>query len=439
MRRKALLAAGFLLATMLFVSGCASKKTPYDINDQEKYNVSVKYDANGGLFTDNTTVIVDSYSISDLSVNDQGQVEIALLPPDDSGRGTDAFKATKNGYFLGGWYTERTEVQDEVGNVSYTYQGKWDFNNDLLKLDASGDYTASQPELTLYAAWVPLFNINLFDLSTGDSLGSITYDPTLADEISVPAWDENTGTLKMNGFPELDGYTLDAVFYDKEGTQPVTTATIVHPGKFDAESGTASDIAMNLYVDYIEGEWYRIYNADQFIKNATLNGNYVLYGDLDFTGKNWPTSFMHGNFTGSIEGNGYSITNVDLIQQNNEKMNAGLFGSVASEASISNLGFDNISFTIKGGVRKPGASLGLFAGVIAKDAFLSGLTITNSTLKIDSKAHFGVDDYSIGLVCGMGDHTVIDQSGIDCTAVGTAPETVIIAVDGNTVTVEISK
>jgi hypothetical protein len=100
MKRKALLAASLLLVTMLFLNGCAPKKTPYELNNQDHYCVSIKYDANGGLFTDNTTVIMDSYNISDLATNSQGQVEIALLPPDASVRGTDAFAPRNNGYFL---------------------------------------------------------------------------------------------------------------------------------------------------------------------------------------------------------------------------------------------------------------------------------------------------------------------------------------------------
>lgn len=439
MKRKALLAVSLLLVTMLFLNGCAPKTTPYELNDQDNYRVSVKYDANGGLFTDNTTVIMDSYNISEMATNSQGQVEIALLPPDDSGRGTDAFSPRNNGYFLAGWYTQRIETTDDAGNVTYTYDGKWDFEQDVLALSPDGEYTAAEPQLTLYAAWIPLFEIDLYALDTGEKIDTMTFDPTLTNEVMVPVWDETTGTVKMNGFPERDGYTFNGAFYDEQGSQAVSTAAVEHPGVIHDETGTGSNISMKLYVDYMEGEWYHIYNAEQFADNASLKGNYILHADLDFADEIWPTSLMYGNFTGSIQGNGYTIKNIDLRQTNNSKVNAGLFGNLTADASVNNVTFDNVSFTIEAGTRVKGASFGLFAGTISEGAVLESISITNSTLGIDSGCYFGVDDYSIGLVCGMGNDTNIDSAGITCVADGDAPETVNITVNGNTVTVEISK
>lgn len=439
MKRKALLAVCLLLTTMLFLNGCAPKKTPYEINDRDNYCVSVKYDANGGLFTDNTTVITDSYNISQMPTNGQGQVEIALLPTDDSGRGTDAFAPRNNGYFLAGWYSQRNETKDEAGNITYTYSGKWDFEKDLLTVDPNGDYRASEPVLTLYAAWIPMFEIQLYALDTGEQVSTMTFDPTAKNEIPVPVWDETTGTVKMNGFPERDGFTFNGAYYDEQGTQLVDTETIVHPGTVDAGTGTGSDISMKLYVDYMEGEWYHIYNAEQFVDNASLKGNYILHADLDFSDEIWPTSLVYGNFTGTIEGNGHTIKNINLRQTNNSKVNAGLFGNLTEEANISNVTFDKACFTIEAGTRVKGTSFGLFAGTISDGATLEGVSIKNSTLQIDSGCYFGADDYSIGLVCGMGSDSKLDPSGITCEAVGDAPETVNITVNGNTVTLEISE
>ncbi|MBQ3183208.1 MAG: hypothetical protein IJB57_06025, partial [Clostridia bacterium] len=112
------------ILTCLVISGCADNRTPYEINNSDGYTVSVKFDANGGIFTTNTSVIVDSFNPADVS-------EIALLSPDDSKRGNDAFSAINNGYFLAGWYTERTERSDG----GYTYAGKWDFESDRIEVD----------------------------------------------------------------------------------------------------------------------------------------------------------------------------------------------------------------------------------------------------------------------------------------------------------------
>lgn len=439
MNRKALLAACLLLVTMLFLNGCAPQKTPYELNDHDNYTVSVKYDANGGLFTDNTTVIMDSYNISEMTPNGQGQVQLALLPPDDSGRGTDAFSPRNNGYFLAGWYSKRVESTDEVGNVTYTYEGKWDFENDLLSLDPNGDYTASEPQLTLYAAWIPLFEIELYAIDTGEQVSTMTFDPTVTEEVLVPAWDETTGTVKMNGFPERDGYTFNGAFYDEQGNEAVSTAAIAHPGSVDVATGTGTDITMKLYVDYLEGDWYHIYNAEQFADNASLKGNYILHADLDFSEEIWPTSLMYGNFTGTIEGNGHTIRNIDLRQTNNSKVNAGLFGNLTEEATLNNVIFDHASFTIEAGTRVKGTSFGLFAGTISDGATINEVKVTDSTLKIDSGCYFGADDYSIGLICGMGSDAKLDPTGISCIAVGDAPETVNITVNGNTVTLVISE
>jgi hypothetical protein len=439
MKRKALLAACMLLVTMLFLNGCAPNKTPYELNDLDNFTVSIKYDANGGLFTDNTTVITDSYNIADLAPNDQGQVQIALLPPDDPGRGTDAFAPRNNGYFLAGWYSNRLETTDEAGNITYSYEDKWDFENDLLSLDPNGNYTASKPELTLYAAWVPLFEIELYALDSGEKVSTMTFDPTVTEEVLIPAWDETTGTVKMNGFPEREGYTFNGLFYDELGSQAVSTASVSHPGTVDTSTGTAADISMKLYVDYLEGDWYQIYNAEQFADNASLKGNYILHADLDFSDEIWPTNLMYGNFTGTIEGNGHTIKNIDLRQTNNSKVNAGLFGNLTEDAKLNNVIFDHASFTIEAGTRVKGTSFGLLAGTISDGAVLNDVRVANSVLKIDSGCYFGADDYSIGLICGMGSDTKLDPSGITCTAVGDAPETVNITVNGNTVTVAIGE
>ena len=437
MKIKAILIALLTLGTACLLSGCAAETSPYEKNDSENYSVSVKYDANGGVFTTNTSVIVDSFNISGMTANSQGNAEIALISPDNSLRGNDAFTAVRNGYFLAGWYSERTETLDENGNAVYVYGNKWDFDKDILEVDASKTYSSAEPVMTLYAAWVPMFEIEFYSLSDGELLNTYVFDPTLVDSIKVPAWDEKTGAIEMFEFPEKSGYTFDGVYLDAEGKNPVTTETLAHSGSVDYSNGVAKNPTMKLYVDYIEGEWFHIYTAQQFIKNASVNGYYEIHADLDFTDEVWPTSLMYGNFGGKINGNGHSFKNITFRQTNNSKVNAGLFGNLTEKANISDVTFENVNFTIQAGTRVAGTSYGLLAGTISDTAQISNIKILSSTLKIDSKCYFGVTDYTIGLVCGMGNADVVADAQISCEATGDNPENVQIAVSGNQVTVEI--
>ncbi len=417
-------------------SSCTKDLTPYEVNDEEKYNVSVKFDANGGSFTTNTSVITDSFNISNMSTNANGNVEISLIAPDNSLRGNDAFKAVKNGYFLAGWYQNRTEATDSEGNTVYSYSGKWDFDSSVVEVAKNGQYSADEPVITLYAAWVPLFEIELYDIATGEYVSEIAYDPAMMSEFEIPAWDLESGTMEMYEFPEREGYTFNAAYYDAEGLEPVETATITHSGSVNYDNGTAVDNVMKLYVDWTEGEWYHIYTAEQFVDNASVTGNYEIYADLDFSEEIWPSTFMTGNFEGTINGNNHTFKNIEFSQTNNSKVNTGLFGYILDNAKISNVTFEDVTFNIEAGTRMVGASFGLFAGTLSGEAVIENVNISEGKIIIDSDSYFGVDDYSIGLICGMGDDSVITATDITCKAGGENPKNVRITITGNTITLE---
>jgi len=439
LRIKTVLLTLLAVGSMCLFTACGSDKTPYQINDEENYTVSVKFDANGGVFTTNTSVIVDSYNISDMKADEDGIIEIPLITPDDESRGNDAFKATKSGYFLAGWYAERSENgKDEDGKTLYTYGEKWDFDKDYLEVVADEEYSSEEPVITLYAAWVPLFEIEFYSLEDGKLIDTYVYDPTLVEEIKAPALNEKSGKMEFYNFPERDGYTYQGAYYDEDKTEPITSV-VEHYGDIDRKTGTAEDTVMKVYVDWMKGEWYHIYTVEQFLDNASNKGNYEIHADLDFSGKNWPSSLMYGNFSGTIKGNGHKFTNIEFVQNNNSKANAGLFGSFTKKASISDLTFENVTFKIEKGTRMSGSAFGLFAGTIAEEATISNVAIVNGVIQIDSNCYFGTSDYSIGLVCGSGNPAVIPNAQITCVPTGENPETVQISVDGNNVTVEISK
>ncbi|MGN0999523.1 MAG: hypothetical protein ACI4PO_08225 [Faecousia sp.] len=430
---KSILSVGLLSVILVLAAGCAEKKTPYEVNDGENYTVSVKYDANGGIFTTNTSVIVDSYNITGMTPNANGQAEIALLPPDSPNRKNDAFTAIQNGYFLAGWYASRTETLNEAGETIYVYGDKWDFEKSRLTVDMDGTYSSSEPVLTLYAAWIPLFEVEFYSLDSGEYLDTFTFNPTTEGEISVPAWNTVSGKLDMYDFPKRSGYTFTGAYYDPAGKEPVE-GVVNHPGVVDENNGMGKNTSMKLYLDWTEGEWYRIYTVEQFLDNASVSGSYEICADLDFAGKIWPTSLMYGNFSGTIRGNGHTLSNIELTQTNNSKVNAGLFGRLAETARLENLKLEQVTFTIQSGTRVAGTSYGLLAGSVSTGAVLENLQIHEGTLQIDSGCYFGVDDYSIGLLCGMGDASAVTDADITCAAVGENPDRVEITVSGNAVT-----
>ena len=415
----------FLLLGLL---ACSAQENPYQDNDNAGYNVSVRFDANGGSFTTNTYIITDSFSLSGLKTNSSGMVELPLLSPDDARRGSDAFSPVRTGYFLAGWYAEKTDTLDQNGASVTVYNKKWNFETDVLTVDPTGTYSAAQPQLTLYAAWVPLFSIEFYDLQTGSLLDTYEFDPGTGTQFPLPAWDEASGALTMHRFPKKDGFTFSGAYLDAAGKQPVSGSSLAHPGQLDETNGTGKNTVMQVYVDYTEGNWFKISSAEQFIANALPDGCYELQADLDFTDKIWPTALMYGNFSGKILGNGHSIRNVAITQTNNSKVNAGLFGQLTEQAQLQDVTFENITFTIKAGAMKAGTNFGLLAGTLSSGAQLKNVAVRSSALLIDSGCYFGSDDYAIGLICGMGDPQALTVAEVTCTATGAEPSKIQITV-----------
>ncbi len=424
-RMRSVLIAIMLVATLFLVTACSEEINPYKDNDAAGYSISVRFDANGGEFTTGMTSLVDSYDTAKLVKNSSGNYELGLLDPMNSIRGTGNFyEATNPGYFLAGWYAERTEKGD-----SFSYARKWDFEKDLYEVDASKTYTSSEPVVTLYAVWVPMFQINFVDINSGETLGNQTFNPTTTDAIQVPTWGD-TGAMQYFKFPQKQGYTFNGAYLDQAKTQPLE-GSFIHTGKVNQENGTAENHIMTVYVDMMEGEWFQIYNVEQLQKNARPGGSYVIHADLDFEGTYWPTNLTTNSFSGTIIGNGHKITNVKLEQKDRNKTVFGLFGSLTEKASISDLTFDNVTVVIEAGAMKAGTTFGLLAGSVSAQSKLTNVEILNSKLQISAKAFFNTDDYAIGKLFGSGYANQIDISGIICEAIDNDDGKLTITENGN--------
>lgn len=416
-----------LILAFALLAGC-KQSTAYEENDKMGYTVSVKFDAGTGSFTSaNTPVIVDSFNISQMEKNSEGKVEIPLLAPTERKNIT-----MQNGdLFLIGWYKQRTQNPDGT----YSYAEPWDFENDRLTVDPKQEHTSQEPVMTLYAAWAPQFTVEFCNMDSAEKevLSSTKVPPQIS--LAVPSWNSESGTIQMGSFPTREGYTYHAAYYDAEGTQPVEGESLVHSGKVNLENGTVENPNMKIYISWKTGSWYQIHNAKQFVDNFSPSGNYEIMADLDFYGAIWPTSAMHGDFSGVIQGNGHKISNVSISQTNANKMNTGLFGSLTSTANIQDVTFENATLTISKGSRLNGATYGLLTGSADADCTVKNVNVTG-TILVDPAANLQPDSYLIGLVSGLG--TVdVDPSNITCEEIIPENGEAIwkITVDGAIVTV----
>lgn len=431
-RIRILLAVLMLLLATVLITSCGDEAPYASYGDV----VTVEYNANGGTFTTNTSVVKDSYRVSDLPVNRFGNYMLPLIDPSDSVRGAEnAFLASRSGYFLAGWYIE-TPVTDGDGNTTYTYE-KWNFGKDFYEIK-NKNYTPEMPVVKLVAKWLPEFSFEFYDIKTGKLIQDYKFDPMYVDGIKLPEWDIEEGKLDMHDFPTVDGKTFVAAYYDPHGTERIDTERVIHTGKIDEAAITAEGSVMKIYVDMNEGAWYNVYTAEQFVSIADPAGNYNILADLDFSEEGWVDEFIASEFTGSIRGNGHTLKNIEYAQSATSDTSAGLFGSIAAGALIEDVTFENLHFTIETGSRLPGASFGLFTGTLAKGATLENVNI-NGKLTVAPTPYI-TESTIIGLFSGTGDPGEIDVTGIRVEAL--APESefdpgIKLHVDGNVVTVEI--
>ena len=419
-----------LLLTAAAFCGCSDNwDSPYESLQKEGYDISVRFDANGGMFAGLQDVyVVDVYNTENGVLNADGTVGFYLLDPSDPVRSEGAFSVSRNGYFLAGWYTERSLRVDENGQPldeygvlcsqsgraqGYSYSGLWDFEEDLLTVDPSQDHTAGEDYVTLYAAWVPYINYEIYAPTSTPVSNYALLGTVQAIDLEIPEWSSRTGKLDMKKFPTLDGCTFDEAFLDPQCTQPLTETIYGAQQYVDYETGTLSAESVAIYTTWLDGTWFKIYTAEQLYSNARLDGNYMICADLDFSGSVWSPAWVKGKFTGKIYGNGHTISNITATQADNSSVLGGLFGSLESGAEIKDLVLENVTVTVSAGSRLQGASFGLLAGSVSEEAVFSNVSVSGN-LYISENC-YPQSDYTIGLLCGSGVCTGVTYD-IHCSA-----------------------
>ena len=411
--------AAFLIAGIVWAIASSNKDYYSDYAD-DGYTVKVTFDSNGGSFKGSDSSVIDLFKADDM-----GDDGIELLAPDDARRDkNNVLTVTKAGYFLAGWYREMTAVDPANPDAGYTYSGKWDFETDRL----------TENELTLYAAWVPYYNYEIY-VKDGDK--DVLVASTSAINLTIPKWNSGDVTLDMDNFPTREGYTLIPESIDYSASDVIVNEVngkLTITGKWDAETATSITPTIKIYTQWQDGERYRIYSTEDLRKHANVKGYYEIYADLDFTGLEWPGAFANDKFEGRIFGNGHTISNISIESTSRSRINNGLFSSIGENAYVENLKLENITHKINLMSVAPGASFGLIAGTVAEGAEFKNVTVSGKLIiGDDCEGIAGNNDYTIGIVAANGEVSGIES---DIAVEKATPDNnkFTIEIDGNTVT-----
>ena len=273
-----------------------------------------------------------------------------------------------------GYIDDFTPIYEGENGYLYTFVG-WSFQNGYFE-STTEVYTS----ITLKADYnrTPINYTISYNLNDGTTSETLVYSYTILDEVNIP--ELSKVGYEFNGWSGtgLDSlstsFTLQNAFGDKEYTANFTPnsykvtfdlvggscdanelavnydedVTLPTPRLFGYDfdgwtlSGTPientfkwnylSDI--NLVANWSQADIVEITTAEELASVAySLDGNYILMENIDLSGISWDVlGDASTPFTGTFDGNGYTISNLSLSSITNY---SGLFG--ANSGTIKNL------------------------------------------------------------------------------------------------------
>lgn len=338
---------GIILISALaavFAVGCAGTTAEY------KNNVRVVYELEGGVYKNSTRAVELYYGFA------RGG-EYAIKSVED----VTTVKIERSGYHIEGWYTSKTETDGAV-----SYDGKWDFATDKVKVDENGkvSYGGKSGEdnlVRLYARWAANVTYE-YNVGYVDAENKFVKVGTVETE-----WGRSFGRAKYeiakleNG---REGYTSLGRYY-----------------KYDAEAANGKgeeltddfafeeskeNVSLDIVVDYVEGNFRVVREAKDITSNASAdkdkNKMLFLMNDVDFGGKTVDFTIYNG-----VRGNGFTLSDfkVSVTSYIGDKdgdptapdgseavrVEVSLFGDVDG-GEVKDVTFDEVKFEVRANNRK---------------------------------------------------------------------------------------
>jgi len=245
-------------------------------------------------------------------------------------------------------------------------------------------YTLSVADTTIASAYISETDDETVVI-TGKKVGSTTLtatsiaDPSASATIDLDVVSVTNPTIKVSAdktsVTQKQTINLSAAVSDYNGDVTYSWKSLYAKGSFSGDKTSNSvtytgntigsdtiqvsfNIGTESYTDTImvvvladHTGWTSLSTADDVKNNlltaGTINGKYYLTSDIDLSG--YEITYTGSIFAGTIDGQGYSISNfsVDGNPADNYS-NGGFFSSIAKEGRLYNLGFDDVVIGQKG-------------------------------------------------------------------------------------------
>ncbi len=333
---------GIILISALaavFAVGCAGSTAEY------KNNVRVVYELEGGVYKNSTRAVELYYGFT------RGG-EYAIKSVED----VTTVKIERSGYHIEGWYTSKTETDGAV-----SYDGKWDFATDKVKVDENGKVsyggkTGEDNLVRLYARWSANVTYE-YNVGYVDAENKYVKVGTVETE-----WGRSFGRAK---------YEIAKLENDREGY-----TSLGRYYKYDAEAANGKgeeltddfafeeskeNVSLDIVVDYIEGNFRVVREAKDINSNASAdkdkNKMLFLMNDVDFGGKTVDFTIYNG-----VRGNGFTLSDfkVSVTAYVGDKdgdptapdgseavrVEVSLFGDMDG-GEVTGVTFDNVKFEVR--------------------------------------------------------------------------------------------
>lgn len=333
---------GIILISALaavFAVGCAGSTAEY------KNNVRVVYELEGGVYKNSTRAVELYYGFA------RGG-EYAIKSVED----VTTVKIERSGYHIEGWYTSKTETDGAV-----SYDGKWDFATDKIKVDENGKVsyggkTGEDNLVRLYARWSANVTYE-YNVGYVDAENKYVKVGTVETE-----WGRSFGRAK---------YEIAKLENDREGY-----TSLGRYYKYDAEAANGKgeeltddfafeeskeNVSLDIVVDYIEGNFRVVREAKDITSNASAdkdkNKMLFLMNDVDFGGKTVDFTIYNG-----VRGNGFTLSDfkVSVTSYVGDKdgdptapdgseavrVEVSLFGDMDG-GEVNDVTFDNVKFEVR--------------------------------------------------------------------------------------------